>query len=191
MFSSDCETPGTFQPNMSDDDRSAWKAKLVGKKSGCLQVEIRKDSFVHIVALDGYNYKMYKKGDKWSDTNGLNMHIGASGPIQMTFKDWIDWTQAITEAIEVLIAHLEYKELEPGKWENTTNGFYDIYITEENESTKAYQTGNGWVILDMFDKSVSDHDKAHIYSERHVNMEAAKKDVRVRLLWAMKAGKAV
>jgi len=187
MYQSDCGTPGTFVPNMSEDDRSSWKAKLVGKKSGCLQVEIRKDSFVHVVALDGYNYKHYKKGEKWGDTADLNMHIASSGPIQMTFKDWLDWTQAVAEAIEVLIAHLEYKEVEPGKWENKTNGFYDISITNEEET--------GFVILEMYDKNELSTDLVQIYkvhySMRHVDMYAAKKDVRERLLSSMKEGKAV
>lgn len=53
-YSSDCGVPGTFVPNMSDDDRGRWKAKLVGHKAGHPQVEIRKDSFVVVVALTGY-----------------------------------------------------------------------------------------------------------------------------------------
>jgi hypothetical protein len=100
--SSDCGIPGTYVPNMSREDRAEWKGKIVGKKKGCPQVEIRKDSFVTVIGLNGYNYKWYRVGDKSSDTSGLNIHVASAGPIQMTFKDWEEWNQVIEEAKEIL-----------------------------------------------------------------------------------------
>jgi hypothetical protein len=87
---------------MSQKNQAKWKGKIVGKKKGCPQVEIRKDSFVTVVGLNGYNYKWYKVGDKSSDTSGLNIHVASAGPIQMTFKDWEEWNQVIEEAKEIL-----------------------------------------------------------------------------------------
>ena len=55
----DSAPPGTFVPNMSEEDRMRWKAKLVGIKTGFPQVEIRRDSTVIIVSLRGYKYKNY------------------------------------------------------------------------------------------------------------------------------------
>jgi hypothetical protein len=38
--SSDCGVPGTYVPNMSDEDKKAWKAKKIGGKRP--RVDIRK-----------------------------------------------------------------------------------------------------------------------------------------------------
>lgn len=39
-ISADGAPPGVYSPNMSQEDRLKWKAKLVGKKGGIKQVEI-------------------------------------------------------------------------------------------------------------------------------------------------------
>lgn len=56
---------GGYQPNMSQADQDAWKAKITGKKLGYPQVEIRKSGIVIIVNLGaGYNYKHYRAEDE-------------------------------------------------------------------------------------------------------------------------------
>ena len=62
-YSSDCGAPGTYQPNMSDDDRAKWKARIVGAKTPVPQVEIRKDSAVIVISARGYKYNGY---DQWA-----------------------------------------------------------------------------------------------------------------------------
>lgn len=99
-FQSDCEVPGTYFPNMSPEDRKRWKGKVVGKKTKSPQVEIRKDTFVIIVSLGGgYKYKHYNR----DNTIGINLHIGASGPIQLTFNEWEEMKKVVDEASLVLI----------------------------------------------------------------------------------------
>ncbi len=93
--SSDCGVPGTYVPNMSREDRAKWKGKITGTRRGKPQIEIRKDSFVTIVGLNGYKYKYY-------DTTKFNIHVGASGPIVMTFEGWEEWRQVVEEAKEIL-----------------------------------------------------------------------------------------
>ena len=98
-FQSDCEVPGTYFPNMNLEDRKRWKGKIVGKTTKSPQVEIRKDTFVVVVSLGGgYKYKYYNR----DETIGLNLHIGASGPIQLTFKEWDEMKKVVNEAIGVL-----------------------------------------------------------------------------------------
>ena len=63
---------------------------------------------------------------------------------------------------------IEYKEIDPGCFESIINGF-DIYITEQND---------GSVILDIFDSDIVSPNDAHIRSEEHVSIEAAKKAVQ-------------
>jgi len=97
-YSSDSEVPGTYVPNMSDEDVKRWKAKLVGHRSGHPHVEIRKDTAVIIVSLGGYRYKFYTP----EKTRGINIHIASAGPIQWTFDDFDNLVKAVEEAKEVL-----------------------------------------------------------------------------------------
>jgi hypothetical protein len=102
MHFSDCGIDGTYVPNMSDEDRARWKGRITGTRKGRPQVEIRKDSFVTIVGLQGYDYKHYKVGAAGSDTSGLNIHIASAGPVQMTFEQWDEWRQVVEEARQIL-----------------------------------------------------------------------------------------
>lgn len=95
---------GTYVSNMSDNDIHKWKGKIKYKNTDHPQIEIRKDSFVTVVAYNGYNYKSYKRDpDRWGRTTvGTNIHIGAAGPIQMSFDEWDKWRQVVEEAKEIL-----------------------------------------------------------------------------------------
>jgi len=99
-YSSDSGVAGTYVPNMSEKDRKKWKGKIT-QTTTSPQVEIRKDSFVVIVGLDGYTYKYYRRIPKdghGGSTKGLNMHIAAAGPIQMSFKVWEEFVDVVREA---------------------------------------------------------------------------------------------
>ena len=108
--SSDCGVPGTYVPNMSWEDRGKWKGKVCHTTTSP-QVEIRKDSFVIVVGLDGYNYKSYRRipAQFQASTKGLNMHIASAGPIRLTFKQWDEFKAVVDEAREVL-AELKTKK---------------------------------------------------------------------------------
>lgn len=61
---------GGYQPNMSDGDAKAWKAKLVGHTKGVPQVEIRRqcgDALLLVIVNlgSGYNYKHYTSSSKY------------------------------------------------------------------------------------------------------------------------------
>ena len=45
-YQADSAPPGTWQPNMDEQWKLRWKAKLLGQKSGKLRVEIRKSTDV-------------------------------------------------------------------------------------------------------------------------------------------------
>lgn len=104
-YSSDCGVPGTYVPNMSEDDRKKWKGKITQTTSSP-QVELRKDSFVVIVGLDGYTYKGYHRVPEKTyerSTKGLNVHIASAGPIQLSFKGWEEFKAAVEEARTFLL----------------------------------------------------------------------------------------
>ena len=107
--------PGTFTPNMSDEDRAKWKAKLVGQKTGFPQVEIRKDSTVIIVSLNGYKYRHYdtrrtpenlakaRRFDRdASFADWPVVHFASAGPMQLTYQELDELQSAIQEALGVL-----------------------------------------------------------------------------------------
>lgn len=107
--------PGTFAPNMSPADIGKWKAKLVGQKTGFPQVEIRKDSTVIIVSLNGYKYKYYdtrrsqenlEKARKYDKNVQFAdwpvVHLASAGPMQLTYQELEELQSAITEALGFL-----------------------------------------------------------------------------------------
>ena len=95
-ISADSAPPGVYQPNMSEEDRTAWKGKIVGHKIGRPQVEIRKDSFVIIIGgSKGYKYKQYDKG-KYGYLG--EFHIASAGPILLSHADWNELKLAVDEA---------------------------------------------------------------------------------------------
>lgn len=108
LCSSDCEVNGTYVPNMSVSDRKKWKGKITGIRT-TPQVEIRKDSFVIIVGLDGYNYKSYKREpDRFcGSTKGLNIHIASAGPIQLSFDQWEQFKEVVEEARNILLGGIK------------------------------------------------------------------------------------
>lgn len=101
IYSSDGGPPGTYVPNMSEEDMGKWKAKLTGTKRGFPQIEIRKsfsNQMLIIVSLGGYSYKYYTP----EKTKDKNIHISVNGPLQMTFEEMQEMNVAIEEAREFL-----------------------------------------------------------------------------------------
>lgn len=106
-FSADCAVPGTYVPNMSNEDIAKWKAKRVGFKAGHPQIEIRKDTAVIVVSLGGgYRYKHYTP----EETRKVNIHIASAGPIQWTFNEFNDFVGAVQEARTILQVESNYEQ---------------------------------------------------------------------------------
>jgi|SRR5579885_1980260 len=114
-YGADGAPPGCYQPNMSQADRKKWKAKLVGQKAGFPQVEIRKDSTVIIVSLNGYKYKQYDtrrsqenlaKARKFNRNESFadwpTVHVATAGAMQLTFQELDELQSAIQEALGFL-----------------------------------------------------------------------------------------
>jgi len=105
-ISADSAPPGVYSPNMNEPDRLKWKAKLLGKRSGVKQVEIRKSTtngtqILMIVSLDGFRSKKRVDGKEFP---GKNVRISQNGPSVFNWLEWAEMNQAIEEAIAVLKA---------------------------------------------------------------------------------------
>jgi hypothetical protein len=91
--------PGGYQPNMSADDAARWRAKLV--KGEFSRVEIRKTGqhgtqMLIIVSESGKGFpRSYEKPER---NKGINVCISMNGPAKLSFKDWDEMQEAITEA---------------------------------------------------------------------------------------------
>lgn len=106
-ISADGAPPGVYCPNMSDEDQQAWKAKLVGKRSGIKQVEIRKTTSNHtqmllIVSNDGFRRKVDHWHPDGKEFPGRNVRISLNGPAAFTFEEMEQMALAIEEARQIL-----------------------------------------------------------------------------------------
>jgi len=106
--------PGVYTSNMSNEDRSRWKGKVVGVTLGRPQVELRKSfsgsfkklpsdndwtegfgaNVVIIVANKGFKYKRIKR----DHSIDYNIHMSMNGNIAMTYKEMEEMQMAIEEA---------------------------------------------------------------------------------------------
>jgi len=95
----DSAPPGVYIPNMSKEDRRKWKAKLVGKRSGDLTVEIRRECG-SLVAIKVGTVRQGK-----TILVDYDIAISANGPIWLTLVEWDEMQQAIEEAKTELASH--------------------------------------------------------------------------------------
>jgi hypothetical protein len=85
MYQSDTNVPGTYIPNMSDEDNTAWKAKFI--KHGDRRVEIRKNMGAQVLIV------VRQEG----------ITISANGKMTMSVEEYINFIAAIREASEVIV----------------------------------------------------------------------------------------
>lgn len=54
-----------------------------------------------VVGLDGYDHSHYSRNAKWEsqNTTGLNVHMSMNGPMQMTFEQMAEFTEALNDAV--------------------------------------------------------------------------------------------
>lgn len=104
-YSSSSEVPGTYVPNMSKDDKYAWKAKMVGTQSPPLRVEIRKTfSGSDIMGRSAYGHYAQVVIVVTEDA----VQMSANGKIIMSSKEFHDLELAIKEAKKAMGVYRNY-----------------------------------------------------------------------------------
>jgi hypothetical protein len=126
IYMSDSGVAGTYVPNMSDEDKNKWKAKHI--KGDDERIEIRKSlNGVQILIVIYKNpfqpnkpvFPEYDGGGKdfyWEQANIFyradckryakrhqNVQMSMNGKIDMTWDNWWDLTEAVKEALEILL----------------------------------------------------------------------------------------
>lgn len=105
-YTSDGGVPGTYVPNMSNEDMQKWKGKYIKGKDE--RVEIRKTiSGTQIVVIVYKDQRYDEKKHIASDETYMslvhkNVHISANGKIMLSFEEYQELQQVIEEAISIL-----------------------------------------------------------------------------------------
>lgn len=103
MYSSDSGIPGTYVPNMSEEDLYSWRGKLVGQRTGFPHVELRKaftaDVLIYVSLGEGFKISKYEGPDQ---TKGINVRISSNAAISLTFEELQELNLVIEEAKEKL-----------------------------------------------------------------------------------------
>jgi hypothetical protein len=110
-YVADDAPPGVYVPNMSYVATLLWKAKVVGSRSKCHKIEIRKTlgGTQVVVAVNG-NMAHFKKPEgapsHWKNREAQphGVKISANGAMIFTSQEWISLNDAVREAKEVLRA---------------------------------------------------------------------------------------
>ncbi len=89
-FQADGAPPGTYVPNMPEEWRTAWKAKLCGQRTGWLRVEIRK-------SVQGIQVVIIVEKER--------IQISQNGTAAWSDQDWAALNQAVGEAREAIAAY--------------------------------------------------------------------------------------
>lgn len=101
-ITADGATPGTYVPNMSDADREAWKAKLVGITKDNPRVEIRKTTVgTQVLIIVGLTD--LEQNDRWNRYKGKRIKISQNGPAYWEEDEIHTLHGAINEARKVLL----------------------------------------------------------------------------------------
>ncbi len=100
MFVSDGAPPGTYVPNMSDEDKLKWKAKKIGGKDP--RVEIRKTTFGRWCPArsrwEGRAQALLVV--RWPKVGSATVTISSNGKVEF---DLTELKEAIEEASEALL----------------------------------------------------------------------------------------
>lgn len=88
-YQADSAPPGTYQPNMDDEAKLAWKAKLLGQRSDKLRVEIRKSTDVSHAGSVQLVLVVFEDG---------SVVMSANGRAGFSSSEWWELTTAVGEA---------------------------------------------------------------------------------------------
>ena len=105
MYMSDAGVDGTYAPNMSKKDNESWKAKHI--KGEDERIEIRK-SLRGVQMLIVVFCKVRKTDGDWREKykDHNNVRISMNGKADMYFEEYDQMTQAIIEAKQLLLNHI-------------------------------------------------------------------------------------
>ena len=103
---SDCGVPGTYVPNMSDEDNRSYKAKFVGGEMPRVEVRVSRGAEI-LVKLKN---KILAEPNQWQDPKWdiirdhgrKNVKISMNGPAEFTWLEWEEFKKAIEEGFEAL-----------------------------------------------------------------------------------------
>lgn len=99
---SDTGIPGTYTGNMSEDSKLAWKAKIVGSRSGNHQIEIRTtEPKANLVIVVNGRMRTEIPAKKWVKAHYATpseVKLSANGPTYYTTALWDRLAQAVDEA---------------------------------------------------------------------------------------------
>ena len=113
-ISADGAPPGVYVPNMEEEDRLRWKAKVVGSKSGNFQIEIRseKPRSNIVVVVNGKmptaeQTHIYGSGDyvrtiPRHENHPNEVKMSANGPMYFDPLTWVELVDAVLEARLIL-----------------------------------------------------------------------------------------
>lgn len=93
--------PGTYIPNMSDEDASTWRAEIKGKTTENPVVEIRRSLGMQLLVRVA-RYGTFR--DKYGYTYDGDIAISMNATCYMSFAEWQELHQCINEAREALSA---------------------------------------------------------------------------------------
>lgn len=96
MFSSDSGVPGTFVPNMSEEDKLKWKGKHINKGKDNARVELRK-SF----SFDGEYANVLLVVEKGEHHPYIK--LSTNGKVAMSFSEWGELNLVVQEASTVVM----------------------------------------------------------------------------------------
>ncbi len=88
-YQADSAPHGTYQPNMPDDWKRTWKAKMTGQRGRYLAVEVRKSVQVRHAGSVQVKIVVHEGGDVLMSMNG----VAGFSPVA-----WAELNQAVTEA---------------------------------------------------------------------------------------------
>ena len=112
-YSSDSHVPGTYVPNMSEDDMKKWKGKHIKGKDE--RIEIRKTVYGTQLVVIVYKEARTEKdtrynGEEYEYYVHKDVHISANGKILLDKVEHEELNQVIAEAKYIL--HLKPKEID-------------------------------------------------------------------------------
>lgn len=84
-FQADSAPPGTYQPNMSDEDAQTWRAELKGKTTDHCVVEIRRQVGDALLLVKVARDELIR--DKWGHHHAADVAISLNGTGYLTFEE--------------------------------------------------------------------------------------------------------
>ena len=104
-YASDTGVPGTYVPNMSEEDMKKYKA--ISCRGRCPRIEVRVTiAGTQVLAKFKSTLLVPDTANWYADVNSeirkhgsKNVKISMNGPLDMTFEEWETFKQAMDEAI--------------------------------------------------------------------------------------------